>query len=78
MQTVDLLVQRGKVAVIDHHIVGMAQPLFAGQLRIENGLHLLRAGVVPLQRTFHLQRLRRIDHQHALGLAILARLDQQG
>ncbi|MNH38154.1 hypothetical protein D3C79_991450 [compost metagenome] len=56
----------------------MAQPLFTCQLRIENGLHLLRAGVVPLQRTFHLQRLRRIDHQHALGLAILARLDQQG
>ncbi|MCY1179739.1 hypothetical protein D9M73_201530 [compost metagenome] len=69
--------QPGQVAIIDQHIVGMAQALFAAGLGLENGLHLFRAGLVAQQGALDLQLLRGIDHQQALGALKLARFDHQ-
>ncbi|MNH28938.1 hypothetical protein D3C79_891410 [compost metagenome] len=69
--------QPAQVAVIDQHIMGMAQALFAAGLGLENGLDLFRAGLVAQQRALHLQLGRGIDHQQALGALKLAGFDHQ-
>ena len=54
MQAFDLAVQPGEVAVVDHHIVGMAHAILATGLRLEDRLNLLFAGLVTLQGAFDL------------------------
>jgi hypothetical protein len=54
MQAFDLAVQPAEVAVIDHHIVGMADAILTAGLGLENRLDLLFAGLVALQGTFDL------------------------
>ena len=77
MQTLDLAVQPGEVAVVDDHVVGTAHAIFTARLRLEDRLHLRFAGLVTLQGAFDLQLLRRIDDQNALGHRVLPGLDQQ-
>ena len=77
MQALDLAVQPGEVAVIDHHVVGMAQAILAAGLGLEDRLDLLLAGLVALQGAFDLLLFRHIDHQDPLGHGVLAGLDQQ-
>ncbi|MCY1413070.1 hypothetical protein D9M71_284950 [compost metagenome] len=77
MQAFDLAVQPGKVAVVDHDVVGMAHAILATGLGLEDRLDLLLAGLVTLQGTFDLQLFGGIDHQHPLGHGVLPGLDQQ-
>jgi hypothetical protein len=54
MQAFDLAVQPGEVAVVDHHIVGMAHAVLSAGLSLEDRLDLLFAGLVTLQGAFDL------------------------
>ncbi|MNP42019.1 hypothetical protein D3C76_1357540 [compost metagenome] len=57
--------------------MGVAQAFFAAGLGLEDGLHLFGAGLVAQQGALHLQRLRCIDHQQAVGALVLAGLHHQ-
>jgi hypothetical protein len=54
MQTLDLAVQPGEVAVVDHYVVGAAHTVFAARLSLEDRLNLRFAGLVTLQGAFDL------------------------
>ena len=55
VQSLDFAVQPGEVLVIDQHVIGMVQAVFAAGLGLENRLHLLFADAVALQGTLNLQ-----------------------
>ena len=77
MEALDFALQPVQVAVIDQHVVGVAQAFIARGLGLQDRLHLFGRGLVALHGALHLQVLRRIDHQYPLGDVMLAGFYQQ-
>ena len=55
----------------------MLQALFTLNLSLENGTHLLLAGLITSRRACNLEHLWHIHDQYSTDLTILPRLDKQ-
>ncbi len=77
VQTLDLSAEPRQIAIIHKHVIGMLQALFALSLSIENGTHLLLAGLISGRRACDLEQLWHIHDQHSTDLTILPGLDKQ-